>query len=94
MNAHIKANADLGCDELEELVGRIRNFNYDAATPREHLSLARALKALAADLSERYAALRVQEIELANRVQNLEIATELNEVYSIIAPKKKKGWFR
>lgn len=93
MTAHIRANNDLGCDELEDLVSRIRSFNYDAATPRDHLSLARALKALAADLSERYAALRVKEIELTNRLQNLEIASELNEVYSIIAP-KKKGWFR
>jgi hypothetical protein len=93
MNKPIKANQDLGCDDLEELVERIAAFNHDTATPRDHLSLARALKALAADLTERYAALRVREIEMNQRLAVLDVVAELNDVYKTIAPKKKRRFF-
>ena len=48
-------NADLGLDtDLIALVSKIRDFDYDNATPPESMALARALKVVADDIVDRF----------------------------------------
>lgn len=92
MNAHI-ANKDLGTDEeLSELVARIRGFDFDNATPKENLALARALKVVAEDTVRRNTIAREMQEELRKKLSLAEVTSELSEVIQTMRPKRRWFW--
>lgn len=87
-------NADLGLDtDLIALVSKIKDFDYDNATPPESMALARALKVVADDIVERHTRVLTMQRTLADKIALAEVAGELAGVIDAIRP-RKRGWFR